>query len=84
MNTEDVKINQKTVSRLDYTKHIMSRFIEDLPCGTKVSIGMFAGVSVSATYTYWYVKTLATSTQPLANWIGEQRGQAIQELENLW
>ena len=50
MNTEDMKINQKTVSRLDYTKHIMSRLVEDFPCGTKVSIGMFAGVSVSATY----------------------------------
>ncbi|MEK9714690.1 MAG: vWA domain-containing protein [Methylophilaceae bacterium] len=50
MNKEDKKINQKTVSRLDYTKHIMSRLVEDFPCGTKVSIGMFAGVSVSATY----------------------------------
>ena len=50
MNTQDMKINQKTVSRLDYTKHIMSRLVEDFPCGTKVSIGMFAGVSVSATY----------------------------------
>jgi len=50
MNTEDMKINQKTVSRLEYTKHIMSRLVEDFPCGTKVSIGMFAGVSVSATY----------------------------------
>ena len=50
MNTEDMKINQKTVSRLDYTKHIMSRLVEDFPCGTKVSIGLFAGVSVSATY----------------------------------
>jgi len=50
MNTEDMKINQKTVSRLDYTKHVMSRLVEDFPCGTKVSIGMFAGVSVSATY----------------------------------
>ena len=50
MNTEDMKINQKMVSRLEYTKHIMSRLVEDFPCGTKVSIGMFAGVSVSATY----------------------------------
>ena len=50
MNTEDMKINQKKVSRLEYTKHIMSRLVEDFPCGTKVSIGMFAGVSVSATY----------------------------------
>ena len=50
MNTVDMKINQKTVSRLDYTKHIMSRLVEDFPCGTKVSIGMFAGVSISATY----------------------------------
>jgi len=50
MNTEDMKINQKMVSRLDYTKHVMSRLVEDFPCGTKVSIGMFAGVSVSATY----------------------------------
>ena len=41
MNTEDMKINQKTVSRLDYIKHIMRRMIDDLPCGSKVGIGMF-------------------------------------------
>jgi mxaL protein len=50
MNTKDMTINSKKVSRLDYTKHTMKRLIENFPCGTKVSIGMFAGVSVSATY----------------------------------
>ena len=51
MNTEDMMHNNKKVSRLDYTKATLREVLEQLPCKTKVSIGMFAGVSVAATYT---------------------------------
>ena len=80
MNTEDMKINQKTVSRLDYTKHIMSRLVEDFPCGTKVSIGMFAGVSVSATYSpievcdnFSNINTTISKLDWRATWSGNSR-----------
>jgi mxaL protein len=80
MNTEDMKINQKTVSRLDYTKHIMSRLAEDFPCGTKVSIGMFAGVSVSATYSpievcenFSNINTTISKLDWRATWSGNTR-----------
>ena len=51
MNTEDMIYDNKKVSRLDYTKATLRKVLEQLPCKTKVSIGMFAGVSVAATYT---------------------------------
>jgi len=80
MNTEDMKINQQTVSRLDYIKHIMRRMIDDLPCGSKVGIGMFAGVSVSATYSPIEVcenfSNIATTIEKLdwrATWSGNTR-----------
>lgn len=80
MNTEDMKINQKTVSRLDYTKHIMSRLVEDFPCGTKVSIGIFAGVSVSATYSpievcenFSNINTTISKLDWRATWSGNTR-----------
>ncbi len=80
MNTEDMKINQKMVSRLDYTKHIMSRLVEDFPCGTKVSIGMFAGVSVSATYSpievcenFSNINTTISKLDWRATWSGNTR-----------
>ena len=50
MNTEDMSDGNKKISRLEYTKKTMYRLLDYFPCGTKVSIGMFAGVSVSATY----------------------------------
>lgn len=80
MNTEDMKINQKMVSRLDYTKHVMSRLVEDFPCGTKVSIGMFAGVSVSATYSpievcenFSNINTTISKLDWRATWSGNTR-----------
>ena len=80
MNTEDMKINQKTVSRLDFTKHVMSRLVEDFPCGTKVSIGMFAGVSVSATYSpievcenFSNINTTISKLDWRATWSGNTR-----------
>ena len=51
MNTKDMSIDNNEVSRIDYTKTMVSNLLERLPCKSKVSIGMFAGVSVAATYT---------------------------------
>ena len=51
MMTQDIEINNQNISRLNYTKKTIKEIIGKLPCKTKVSIGMFAGVSVAATYT---------------------------------
>lgn len=50
MNVKDVIQNGKEVTRLEHTKKLMHEILSSLPCGTKVSIGLFAGVSVAALY----------------------------------
>jgi len=50
MNTIDVNINGKPGTRIAQTQKLMHEVISSLPCGTKVSIGLFAGVSVAALY----------------------------------
>ena len=51
MNVQDMQFDGKTVSRLDYTSKMLHQVVSTLPCGTRVSIAMFAGVSVAALYT---------------------------------
>lgn len=51
MNVVDKELNGKPVSRLAYTQDVMHRLVRAMPCGTSVSIGLFAGVSVAALYT---------------------------------
>ena len=51
MLTKDMTIEGQKVSRLDYSKKLLQGIMDQLPCKTNVSIGMFAGVSVAATYT---------------------------------
>ena len=51
MLTKDMSIDGQEVSRLDYSKKLLQGIMDQLPCKTNVSIGMFAGVSVAATYT---------------------------------
>lgn len=51
MNTVDKSLNGKPVSRMVFTQDLMHRMIGELPCGTNVSISLFAGVSVAALYT---------------------------------
>lgn len=51
MNTIDMTIDGKPASRIAHTQRMMHEIISSLPCGTKVSIGLFAGVSVAALYT---------------------------------
>lgn len=51
MNVIDMKVDGKPASRMAYTQRMMHDVIASLPCGTNVSIGLFAGVSVAALYT---------------------------------
>ena len=51
MLTKDMSTEGQKVSRLDYSKKLLQGIMDQLPCKTNVSIGMFAGVSVAATYT---------------------------------
>jgi mxaL protein len=51
MNTRDATLNGKTVTREEYTRYLMQEAVSALPCGTRVSIALFAGVSVTPLYT---------------------------------
>lgn len=51
MNVVDMPLKGKLVSRMQYQQHLLHRIIGEMPCGTQVSIGLFAGVSVAALYT---------------------------------
>lgn len=51
MNATDMTLNGRQVSRLAYTKHMMYQIIGQLPCHTRLSIGVFAGDAVAALYT---------------------------------
>lgn len=46
MNAQDVKLNNKVISRMDYTKHLMKRVVETSSCGTYISLGVFAAENV--------------------------------------
>lgn len=50
MNAQDMMLRGKKVSRMEYMQNMMHEVVSSLPCGTKVSIGMFAGNSVAAMY----------------------------------
>lgn len=50
MNTEDMVINNKKASRMAYMQKMMKEIVAGLPCGTKVSVAPFAGVSVAPLY----------------------------------
>jgi mxaL protein len=51
MNAIDMSISGKPASRIAHTQKMLHEIISSLPCGTKVSVGLFAGVSVAALYT---------------------------------
>lgn len=46
MNAEDVKLAGQNVSRMAYTRHLMKRVVETSPCGTYISLGVFAAENV--------------------------------------
>jgi mxaL protein len=47
MNAEDMKVNNLPVSRLVYTQHMMREVVKTSPCGTYVSVGIFAAENVA-------------------------------------
>ena len=47
MNAEDVELDNKPVSRLAYTQHLMKQVVKTSPCGTYVSVGVFAAENVA-------------------------------------
>lgn len=51
MNAIDMSVDGKPATRIAHTQKIMHETVSSLPCGTKVSIGLFAGSSVAALYT---------------------------------
>lgn len=51
MNVIDAEVDGKPATRIAYTQDMLHKIIRSLPCGTSVSIGLFAGVSVAALYT---------------------------------
>lgn len=50
MNVEDASLNGKSTSRIVYTQAMLHQIIANMPCDTRVSIGLFAGVSIAALY----------------------------------
>jgi len=50
MNAVDMTLDGKPVSRIAYMQKLMQDAVASLPCGTKVSIGLFAGAHVAALY----------------------------------
>ncbi len=51
MNVVDATLNGKQVSRMAYQQHLLHEMVSAMPCGTRVSLALFAGVSVAALYT---------------------------------
>ena len=47
MNAEDVQVNGQNVNRMAYTRHLMKRVVETSPCGTYISVGVFAAENVA-------------------------------------
>ncbi|WP_089376027.1 vWA domain-containing protein [Methylobacillus rhizosphaerae] len=51
MNAEDMRLNGKQVSRMAYTRHLMRKLVENSPCGTYFSLGVFAAEDVALIFT---------------------------------
>jgi mxaL protein len=51
MNVADMSLNGKPASRIAYTRQLLHDMISSMPCDTRVSMALFAGVSVAALYT---------------------------------
>ncbi len=51
MNVADMGTERHPMTRMAHMQKMMHDVVSSMPCGTKVSIGLFAGVSVAAMYT---------------------------------
>lgn len=47
MNAQDLKLNNKPVSRMEYTQHLMKRVVETSNCGTYISLGAYSAENVA-------------------------------------
>jgi len=47
MNAEDMQVDNKPATRLAYTQHLMKQVVKTSPCGTYVSVGVFAAENVA-------------------------------------
>ncbi|MCX7628333.1 MAG: VWA domain-containing protein [Methylophilaceae bacterium] len=50
MNTEDMMLDGKPVSRLAYTRRLLHDMVASMPCGTRLGMALFAGASVALQY----------------------------------
>ncbi len=50
MNVEDMKVDGKPASRIAYTRRLLRDTVANMPCGTRVSIALFAGASAALLY----------------------------------
>lgn len=50
MNVKDMHMNKRPISRLNYALQLISISLKELPCGTKVSIALFANAEVVPLY----------------------------------
>ena len=50
MNAKGMYWRGQEVSRLEYTRHMLHDTVASLPCGSRVSVALFAGFSVAALY----------------------------------
>lgn len=50
MNAKDMRWGGKEISRLDYTKHLLHDTVATMPCGSRVSLALFAGFTTAALY----------------------------------
>lgn len=50
MNTQDMMLDGKSVSRIVYTRRLLHDTLANMPCGTRVGLAFFAGASVALQY----------------------------------
>lgn len=50
MNVSDMSLNGQSVSRLEYTKYLLKNTIKNLPCNTRVGLGVFFKADVAFLY----------------------------------
>lgn len=50
MNTVDMTVDGKPASRNAYTRRLMHNLVSGMPCGTRVSVALFAGTSAALQY----------------------------------
>ena len=47
MNTKDIQINADKISRISFVRESLENTLRELPCGTKIGVGIFAGYQTS-------------------------------------